>query len=66
MRGWRAILILEILDRLLHRDPEKRLGSLEKQVSEKREEIEDLEAEIMVLEQRLAADGKSVETPSTG
>ncbi len=66
MRAWRAVLILEIVDRLIHRDPEKRLGSLEKQVSEKREEIDALEAEIMVLEQRLAANGKSVDTPSTG
>ncbi len=66
MRAWRAILILEIVDRLLHRKPEKRLCLLENQVSDKREEIEALEEEIMVIEQRLAANGKSVDMPSTG
>lgn len=53
MRAWRAILILQIVDRLIHRNPEKRLKLLETQITEKRAEIEALEAEVQVLKEKL-------------
>lgn len=54
MRAWRAILILQIVDRLIHRNPEKRLKLLETQLVEKRAEIEALEAEVQTLKEKLA------------
>jgi hypothetical protein len=54
MRAWRALLILEIVDRLLHRDPHKRLDLLKSQLEEKQQEIEALREEIAQLEAELA------------
>jgi len=53
MRAWRAILILQIVDRLIHRNPEKRLRLLETQIVEKRSEIEVLEAEVKLLKEQI-------------
>lgn len=46
MRAWRAVLILEIVDRILHRDPQKRLRLLEGELVAREAELADLRAEI--------------------
>ncbi|MDB4732873.1 hypothetical protein OAF42_00375 [Planctomicrobium sp.] len=53
MRAWRAILILQIVDRLIHRNPEKRLRLLETQIVEKRAELDVLEAEAKLLKVKI-------------
>lgn len=53
MRAWRAILILQIIDRILHRDPEKRLQVLEAQIAEKKLELEALQAEVRAVKKRI-------------
>lgn len=53
MRAWRAILILQIVDRIINRNPEKRLTLLQEQLREKKLEIEELEAEVAILTERL-------------
>lgn len=50
MRAWRAILILEIVDRLMHRDPEKKLKLLQEQLAEKEEEVRELNTAIQQLQ----------------
>jgi len=49
MRAWRAVLILEIVDRLMHRDPVKRLKMMEDQLAEKEAESTILRNEIALL-----------------
>lgn len=53
MRAWRAILILQIVDRIINRDPEQKILLLKDQIKEKKLEIESLEAEIQRLEKRI-------------
>ena len=63
MRAWRAILILEIVDRILHRDHEKRIQVLEEKVAEKKLEIAGMEAEIESLRQKiLLAQDESIDS----
>ncbi len=53
MRAWRAILILEIVDRMIHRDPVKRMKMLEEQLAEKEEEVAEIKREIQLLEEAI-------------
>ncbi|MEW4487122.1 hypothetical protein AB1L42_03525 [Thalassoglobus sp. JC818] len=55
MRAWRAILILQIVDRILHRDQEKRLRMLEEQIAEKQKEIEELRDEARLVRESIEA-----------
>ena len=50
MRFFRALLVLEILQRLFASSPEKRLPRLYDQLQIKEEELEDLRREIAALE----------------
>jgi hypothetical protein len=51
MRFFRALLVLEVLQRLLFSSPERRLARLYDQLQMKEEELEDLRREIAVLEE---------------
>ena len=62
MRAWRAILILQIVDRILHRNPEKKLKMLEAQIADKREELAALEEEVQAIKERLKADSSETAT----
>ena len=55
MRAWRAILILQIVDRILHPDDEKRMKQLRKQIAEKKEEIVALESQLATLREKVEA-----------
>jgi hypothetical protein len=53
MRGWRGLVALDLLERIVHRTPEERLHRLreilaerERDVSRLRKRIRDLEAEV--------------------
>lgn len=54
MRAWRALLILQIVDRILHRDPQKQLERLKSHLEEKEQEAEALREEIARIEAELA------------
>ncbi|MAT15005.1 MAG: hypothetical protein CMJ46_07020 [Planctomyces sp.] len=54
MRLWRAILVFELLDRLLRGTPEKQLARCQLQVQEKESELETLRSKIAALEQMIA------------
>lgn len=54
MRAWRAVLILEIIDRLMHRDHTQRLAKLEAMIAEKKREIADLESQVASIKQQLS------------
>ena len=53
-RIWRAMLLLEMIQRLFGRYKERRLKRLKKQLTAREEEIADLRQEIVELEQALA------------
>jgi len=54
MRGWRAILLLQIVQRMTGRAPEHRLKELRDLLQAKEEEMADLRQEIKELEERVA------------
>ncbi len=56
-RAWRAIVLLELIQRLLLRSPAKRLAKLRSQLALKEEEAEELRKEIRALEELIAKKG---------
>ena len=50
MRGFRALLLLEVLNRVVPTANEKRIKRLRDELEEKEHEIEDLRMQIAVLE----------------
>lgn len=54
MKLYRALLILEIVNRFLHRNPEKRIARLEELLIEKEHEMEAIRAEMALLSERIA------------
>jgi voltage-gated potassium channel len=55
MRGYRAVLMLELLQRLIRRSPEKQLQALRQVLAEREAEIEELRRTIAQLELQVAA-----------
>lgn len=55
MRLWRAVLLLEVIDRVIGGAPEKRLAKLRDQLSVKQREVADLQHEVARLEAELQA-----------
>ena len=53
LRVWRALLVLEIVDRTLNRDDQKRLAKLQAKLADAEREVQSLQAEIRVLESKL-------------
>ena len=54
MKLYRALLVLEVINRILHRNPEKRIARLEVVLAEKEREIEGIKAEMILLTEKLA------------
>jgi voltage-gated potassium channel len=54
LRGWRAVLLLQIVERLAGRSPEGQLKQLEELLKAKEEEVADLRQEVKELEGRIA------------
>lgn len=54
MRMYRAFLVLELLERVLRIDPEKKLRKLQEVLLEKEREVEQLRSQICRLEERIA------------
>jgi hypothetical protein len=54
LRGWRAFLLLQIIQRLTRRSPERRLEELQDLVRAKEEELAELRGEIRGLEATIA------------
>ncbi len=53
LRVWRALLLLEVVDRLIHRDLDKKLAKLESQLLEKEAEVEQLRELIEQLRRKI-------------
>ncbi len=60
LRGWRALILLELVQRLLFISPEKRLRKLEEQFIDKQHELEHLRQQIESLRARLPEPSASV------
>lgn len=54
-RVWRAVLLLDVIDRLVHRDDEQRLAKLMRRLAEKEQEVDALRQQIARVERRMAA-----------
>lgn len=46
LKSWKAIVVLDVIDALLRRDPKQRVEKIESQILEKQQEIEHLRSEI--------------------
>jgi len=55
MKLYRALLVLEIINRLLQRNPEKRIAKLEQLLTEKEAEMAAIRSEIDLLSEKIAA-----------
>lgn len=53
MRAWRALLLLDVVKRLLHGGPEQRLARLEKLIEQKKQELAELRAEQAFLQHQI-------------
>lgn len=60
MRTYRAFLVLEVIQRLLRPDPQKRLAQLREILAEKEAELEELRSEMRRLEGDLSAEQSTV------
>lgn len=63
IKALRALLLFEVLDRLLPISPERRVESLREQLEERRAEVADLEQRIAILEQQIEQAECPQETP---
>jgi hypothetical protein len=61
-RGWRAFLLLQIVQRLTGRSPEKQLRQLQDLLRAKEEEVADLRCEIEECEERIAQKARNRKT----
>jgi len=62
MKLYRALLVLEVINRILHRNPEKRIARLEEMLIEKEHEIEAIKTEMALLSERIALKSLSEES----
>jgi voltage-gated potassium channel len=53
LRSWRAIVTLDVIDKILRRDPNYRLDKLQSQIDEKEDEIKLLKSELQRLEEKV-------------
>ncbi len=61
LRGWRALLLLDLAHRLLQSSPEKRIRKLEQQCHEKERELEHLREQLEKLHAELDAEPTTVQ-----
>lgn len=66
LRVWRALLVLEIVDRTLNRDDQKRLSKLQAKLADAEREVQSLLTEIRSLEAKLDVAGKSAAVEAEG
>jgi len=68
IRAWRAIVALDVLDKILRRDPEYRMDKLRVQIEEHEKEVAQLRARLAKLERSAVADSSasSQSTPAVG
>lgn len=66
MRTYRAILLLELVQRIIWGGPERRLKKLRAVLAEKREEVAELELAVLELEMRMAATEEPDSESDTG
>jgi voltage-gated potassium channel len=59
MRAWRAVLLLNLVNRLMRQPLPKRLQRLEEQLAAKEEEVEDLRKEIEELKKQIAQQART-------
>ncbi|QDU51059.1 hypothetical protein [Gimesia panareensis] len=59
MKLYRALLVLEIVNRFLHRNPEKRIARLEELLLEKEQEMEAIRSEMRLLSERIALNSQT-------
>lgn len=66
MRTWRSILLLELVDRIVHRDPEARRDALTRAIADKEMELQALREELQQFEESLLAEAedKDKQTPA--
>jgi hypothetical protein len=57
-RGWRAVLLLQLVQRLTMRSPERQLRRLRELLQAKEDEMADIRQEIAELEARIAREGE--------
>ncbi|QDU36281.1 hypothetical protein Mal4_05650 [Maioricimonas rarisocia] len=60
MRLWRALLLMEVIDRVLRSDPEQRLERLRSQLREKEQELDRLRAKVEELEADVLAESSAL------
>lgn len=60
MRAYRAVLLMNTVDHLMQRSPERRLAQLEKRLEEKQNEVALLRKEILQLQVKVGGDAESV------
>ncbi|MEW4526906.1 hypothetical protein [Maioricimonas sp. JC845] len=60
MKLWRALLLMEVIDRVLRSGPEQRLERLRNQLREKEQEIDQLRAKVEALEADLMAESAAL------
>ena len=58
LRAFRALVLLEFVQRVIHFTPQRRLRTLRELLEEREEEVEELRAEIRQLEEKIDLDAK--------
>jgi hypothetical protein len=61
-RGWRALLLLRVIQRVTARSPQQRLEQLQELLRAKEDEADELREEIAALESRIATRSSAAET----
>jgi voltage-gated potassium channel len=64
MRGWRGMVALDLLERLIHRTPERRLRRLREVLAERERDISRLRGRIQDLETEVRAAATQAEDPN--
>lgn len=59
MRAWRSVLLLELVDRIMHRDPEARREALKRSIADKEMELQALREELEQFEASLLKGAKT-------
>ena len=59
MRMFRAVLLLDIVGRIIKISPERRLRALDEMLAEKQEEMDEIRTEMRAIQRQLAADEES-------
>jgi hypothetical protein len=64
MRGWRGLVTMDLLERVVHRTPERRLHRLRETLREREREVEGLRRRVRALEAEVLAAAAKGDTPA--